>query len=225
MSRPRGRSSACATSTATAPPTFSGATPSGDTTIWFMNNGGVVVAGTSHRQYPDRMVGRRHRRLQRRRQGRHSLARHRRRHHDLVHERRHHHGGRPVSAHVPTIWSVAGTGDFNGDGTSDILWHDIYGDVTVWEMSGGTIMQGVSLGNVADQLVDRRHRRLQRRRHQRHSVARYRRRRDDLADQQRRRSRSSRCSATCRRRGASPRPATSTATARATSSGSTPPAT
>ena len=49
---------------------------------------------------------------------------------------------------IPTIWSIAGTGDFNGDGTTDILWHDAYGDVTIWLMSAGSIAQGVSVGNL-----------------------------------------------------------------------------
>ena len=49
---------------------------------------------------------------------------------------------------IPTIWRIAGTGDFNGDGTTDILWHDAYGDVTIWMMSAGSIAQGVSVGNL-----------------------------------------------------------------------------
>ena len=38
--------------------------------------------------------------------------------------------------------------DFNADGKSDILWRDIGGDAAIWLMSGGTILGGVSLGNV-----------------------------------------------------------------------------
>ncbi|MGN6057153.1 MAG: FG-GAP-like repeat-containing protein [Sphingomicrobium sp.] len=33
---------------------------------------------------------------------------------------------------VPTDWTVAGTGDFNGDGHSDILWRNSSGTVTDW---------------------------------------------------------------------------------------------
>jgi probable HAF family extracellular repeat protein len=49
------------------------------------------------------------------------------------------------SSYVATVspssgWSIAGTGDFNGDGMSDILWHDSAGDVAIWEMSGTTIL-------------------------------------------------------------------------------------
>jgi hypothetical protein len=36
-------------------------------------------------------------------------------------------------ATVPTTWAIAGTGDFNGDGKSDILWHNTTtGDVAIW---------------------------------------------------------------------------------------------
>ena len=43
---------------------------------------------------------------------------------------------------------ITNTHDFNADGKSDILWRDNGGDVSVWAMSGGTILGGVSLGNV-----------------------------------------------------------------------------
>jgi len=33
---------------------------------------------------------------------------------------------------VPTNWTVAGTGDFNGDGRDDILWRDSAGALTDW---------------------------------------------------------------------------------------------
>ncbi len=41
---------------------------------------------------------------------------------------------------MPLTWSVAGTGDFNGDRMSDILWRDTSGDIAIWEMNGTTIL-------------------------------------------------------------------------------------
>jgi YVTN family beta-propeller protein len=37
---------------------------------------------------------------------------------------------------VPTSWTIAGTGDFNGDGYTDILWYNSNGDTGVWLMTG-----------------------------------------------------------------------------------------
>jgi len=34
--------------------------------------------------------------------------------------------------HVDTSWVIQGTGDFNGDGTSDILWRNTSGDAAIW---------------------------------------------------------------------------------------------
>jgi hypothetical protein len=52
-------------------------------------------------------------------------------------------------------WSVAlsadgnaGTGDFNGDGKSDIIWRDNVGDISIWLMNGATISSGVGLGQL-----------------------------------------------------------------------------
>ena len=42
-----------------------------------------------------------------------------------------------------------GKGDFNGDGTSDILWRNTGGDTTVWFMNNsGSISGSTGLGNV-----------------------------------------------------------------------------
>jgi hypothetical protein len=56
-------------------------------------------------------------------------------------------GGSPGS--VATIWTIAATGDFNGDGKSDLLWRDSSGNTAIWLMNGTTILPGsASLGNV-----------------------------------------------------------------------------
>ena len=43
-------------------------------------------------------------------------------------------------ANVPGQWSIQLTGDFNGDGKSDILWQDTSGNVAIWEMNGTTVL-------------------------------------------------------------------------------------
>jgi hypothetical protein len=54
-------------------------------------------------------------------------------------------------ANVPGTWTIVGTGDFNGDGRSDILWRDTSGNVAIWEMNGTTILNQATsfVGNVA----------------------------------------------------------------------------
>ena len=50
-------------------------------------------------------------------------------------------------------WSVAGIGDFNGDGNSDILWRNTNGTLADWSMNGSQITSGQDVtfqGNPVD---------------------------------------------------------------------------
>lgn len=64
-------------------------------------------------------------------------------------------GGGPVN--VGSEWSVEGTGDFGGDGKSDVLWRSDAGEIATWDMDGfdiassGLISQQGSAVTVADQ--------------------------------------------------------------------------
>ena len=51
---------------------------------------------------------------------------------------------------VPTssTWSIAQTGDYNGDGKSDILWKDGSGNLAIWFMNGTSISSTAGVGNV-----------------------------------------------------------------------------
>ena len=61
-----------------------------------------------------------------------------------------------VAGAVPSNWTIAQTGDYNGDGMSDILWLCTVtatgictaGDVAVWFMNGSTVASSPGLGNV-----------------------------------------------------------------------------
>lgn len=46
-------------------------------------------------------------------------------------------------------WGVAGTGDFNHDGKSDILWRGTDGSVAMWLLNGGVVTSGFTIGVVA----------------------------------------------------------------------------
>ena len=55
--------------------------------------------------------------------------------------------------HAGTDWSLAGIGDYNGDGRDDILWQSIDGDVTNWlaQATGGFVSNSANFwGNVGD---------------------------------------------------------------------------
>jgi FG-GAP-like repeat len=49
---------------------------------------------------------------------------------------------------VPLTWSIAGIGDFDGNGSTDILWRDTSGNVGIWLMNGTNLMSTATLGNV-----------------------------------------------------------------------------
>lgn len=49
---------------------------------------------------------------------------------------------------VPLSWTIAGIGDFDGNGSEDLLWRDNLGNVGVWLMSGTSIYKSLVLGNV-----------------------------------------------------------------------------
>ena len=52
-------------------------------------------------------------------------------------------GGGAVAPNPGTTWKAIGTGDFNGNGDSDILWQNtITGQASIWEMSGNTLVGG-----------------------------------------------------------------------------------
>ena len=42
-------------------------------------------------------------------------------------------------------WTIAGIGDFNGDGDADILWRNSNGTVSEWLMHGSTVIDGSAL--------------------------------------------------------------------------------
>jgi hypothetical protein len=49
---------------------------------------------------------------------------------------------------VPLTWTIAGIGDFDGNGSTDLLWQDNAGNVGMWLMNGTTVMSTAVLGNV-----------------------------------------------------------------------------
>jgi hypothetical protein len=44
-------------------------------------------------------------------------------------------------------WTVASTGDYNGDGTSDILWRGAGGEAATWLMGGNALAEANMLLN------------------------------------------------------------------------------
>ena len=51
-------------------------------------------------------------------------------------------GGATDRANPGPSWHAIGTGDFNGDGHSDILWQNASGQASIWEMNGTNAIGG-----------------------------------------------------------------------------------
>ena len=89
-----------------------------------------------------------------------------------------------MGANPGPSWKAIGTGDFNDDGHSDILWQNTNGQVAIWEMNGTNVIGG---GNRERQswaeLEGYRNRRLQRRRSFRHSISEHERSSRDLGNE------------------------------------------
>ena len=49
---------------------------------------------------------------------------------------------------MPADWHIANTGDYNGDGKSDILWRNDAGATAIWDIDDGAILHANSLGSV-----------------------------------------------------------------------------
>jgi hypothetical protein len=45
-------------------------------------------------------------------------------------------------------WIIKGSGDFNSDGKSDILWENVDGRAAVWLLDGFTILDARAVGGV-----------------------------------------------------------------------------
>jgi hypothetical protein len=49
---------------------------------------------------------------------------------------------------VPTAWSIGETGDFDGDGKSDLLWRDTRGNTAIWFLNGLQVASSAGLGSI-----------------------------------------------------------------------------
>jgi hypothetical protein len=50
---------------------------------------------------------------------------------------------------VPTVWNVVGIGDFDGDGSDDLLWrHSTSGALSMWFLNNGAVTSTANLGTV-----------------------------------------------------------------------------
>jgi hypothetical protein len=49
---------------------------------------------------------------------------------------------------LPGASEISETGDFNGNGNSDILWRDSGGNLAIWFMNGAQLASSGSLANI-----------------------------------------------------------------------------
>ena len=110
-------------------------------------NGASVIGGGSLGNPGAELASDRHRRFQRRRPVRHPVAERQRPGRDLGDERDQRRSAAAVSAIRGRAGTRIGTGDYNGDGHSDILFQNSSGEVAVWEVSGNTVIGGGSIGS------------------------------------------------------------------------------
>ncbi len=108
--------------------------------LWLMN-GTSIIGGGNLPKSGNGLARHRNRRLQWRRQVRHPLAKLGRYAFDMGNEW----NVRDWDQHAAQsglTWHVIGTGDFNGDGKSDILWQNSDGTPGFWLMNGTTLNGG-----------------------------------------------------------------------------------
>jgi hypothetical protein len=53
--------------------------------------------------------------------------------------------GRTTVGNPGPDWHIMGSGDYNSDGKSDILWQNSSGAVAVWEMNGTSAIAAASI--------------------------------------------------------------------------------
>jgi hypothetical protein len=49
---------------------------------------------------------------------------------------------------IPATFSIVQTGDYNGDGMSDIMWQDNLGNASMWFMNGAAVASTGTVGNI-----------------------------------------------------------------------------
>ncbi len=118
---------------------------SGQASIWDMNGNSLIGGGAVEPKSWAGLESDRNRRFQRRQPFRHPVAEHEHRPGlDLGDEREYFNRRRKGQRPIPGRAGIAiGTGDFNGDGNSDILWQNANtGQVSIWEMDGSALIGG-----------------------------------------------------------------------------------